>query len=196
MNAEINVLDELGYSSLGLAVRYADLSVVHVLLDAGADPNLGYPTLNLAAKHPATIQSCELIRALIEANATVDQRDEDGMTPLMVAFNDDVTKCLLDSKASLDCYDHNGRTALFLAKTNSLQLLIDANADIEHRDYNGLTPLMVNAQENNAEACTLLMKAKADVSATDERGNSVIELLDEPDHILSSLERINRSKIQ
>jgi len=197
MNANINAIDELGFTPLSLAVERADLAVVQVLLKAGATTNIGYSPLCIASRHPASDESSDFIRALVEANAKLDQRDEEGQSPLMVAFNGEITKLLVDLNANLEDQDHLGRTALFLAKTNSLKLILDANADIEHRDGVGLSALMFHAKNSNAEACEILLEAKADVNAKDANGNTTMELLNkEEDRLFTTLENMTRQNIR
>ena len=95
-----------GFTPLSLAVERADLAVVQVLLKAGATTNIGYSPLCIASRHPASDESSGFIRALVEANAKLDQRDEEGQSPLMVAFNGEITKLLIDLNANLEDQDH------------------------------------------------------------------------------------------
>ena len=70
---------------LHAAAAGSHASIVHLLLEAGADPNTrqrhGYTPLHAAAAN-ADVESVE---ALLAAGAAVDARNDDGDTPLMLA---------------------------------------------------------------------------------------------------------------
>ena len=70
---------------LHAAAAGSHASIVHLLLEAGADPNTrqrhGYTPLHAAAAN-ADLDSVE---ALLAAGAAVDARNDDGDTPLMLA---------------------------------------------------------------------------------------------------------------
>jgi len=70
---------------LHAAAAGSHASIVHLLLEAGADPNTrqrhGYTPLHAAAAN-ADLESVE---ALLAAGAAVDARNDDGDTPLMLA---------------------------------------------------------------------------------------------------------------
>lgn len=79
-----------------------DPSVVRLLLDRGADPNLQANT-GLSPLHRASeYGKIEMVRLLVERGASVEAQDEEGRTPFDVAsgeHRDEIIKLLLERRA-------------------------------------------------------------------------------------------------
>jgi len=98
------------------------------------------------------------VKALLNAGADVNAKDELGWTPLMKAcFNDDV--------------DHGFPEVA--------QTLIDAGADIEAQIVYGTRALMLAAGRGEAGVVDVLLKAGADVLATNEGGRTALMMVKE-----------------
>ena len=126
----------------------------------------------------ALIGTPEQIQAAINAGAKLDDRNKDGMTPLMNAAagskNPDVITTLLRAGAKLDDRDKNGTTPLMWAaianqNPDMITTLLRAGAKLDDRNIGDWTPLMCAAIFNkNPDIITTLLKAGAKI---DERSN-------------------------
>ena len=118
-----------------------DLDTARLILESGADVNLGSPLFNAAF-----CNHVDVVRLLLEFRAEVDRRGNAyGKTPLMAASeegHDDVVRVLLDAGADVDANEENGKGALYYAcsagHTSTAQLLLDRGADVSAR--NGKDP--------------------------------------------------------
>ncbi len=72
-------------------------------------------------------------------------------------------KALLDAEADVEAKNNNGHTALMLAalsgNTDTAKALLEAGADLEAKNNNGGTALMSAAQQGHTEIVELLKKA-------------------------------------
>ena len=118
-----------------------DLDTARLILESGADVNLGSPLLKAAF-----CNHVDVVRLLLEFRAEVDRRgDAYGKTPLMAASeegHEEVCRVLLDAGADVDASEEKGRCALYYAcahgHTSTAQLLLDRGADVSAR--NGRDP--------------------------------------------------------
>lgn len=86
---------------------------------------------------------------LIDAKADINQQDEKGYTPLILAtYNDNyaVAALLLMNGANTETKDHSGRTALmgaaFKGNEREVKLLLDNGANPATTDSKGMTSMM------------------------------------------------------
>lgn len=126
-------------------------------------------------------------KALVQA---VRRGDEQGVRALLdkakpdiamlsetvFAGNAKLLEVLLASKAEIK---KSGlfRKAILLGDENIVRVLIKAGENLEERDVEGLTPLLFAVKNGFPKAVKLLLKAKADIGAKDEAGNSPLHLL-------------------
>jgi len=125
----------------------------------------------------------------IKKGANVNEKDKDGVTPLMKAkWNNDVKviKTLIQAGANVNDRDNNsGATPLIhfaWQNTNveAIKALIEAGAKVNDRDNNDLTPLMYAARDNtNLEVVKSLIDAGANVNDSTKQGFSVISFSSE-----------------
>lgn len=106
--------------TLFFAASVGDIEKAKAAIKKGANVNSKHLNQNTAL-HAAAVQSkYDMMKLLIENNADVNAKNQDGLTPLMVvAFETgDATAAvvLIDGKARVDEKDRNGVTALDLAK--------------------------------------------------------------------------------
>jgi len=115
-------VDRMGRTELHYAALNADLSKVHALLLAGADPNAsddnGFTPLHFSTQS----NSLSVSDALLEAGAKVDLADANGNTPLSKAvFNSngggELIKLLLGAGADRNMENNYGVSPLGLAKS-------------------------------------------------------------------------------
>ncbi|MFO0888525.1 MAG: ankyrin repeat domain-containing protein [Isosphaeraceae bacterium] len=119
------------------------------------------------------------VRELLERGADVNQRDEDGSTPLDYAISDDdlppeLVGELLDRGAKPDATDEEGTTALMVAPTPLLPLLIAHGANVNARDRAGGTPLIQAASLGDVKRLEILLDHGAEIDATNGRSNALI----------------------
>ena len=98
-------------------------------------------------------QDWEFVRRLIDAGASVETADENGLTALMVAAmqgNMDMLLALLDRGAQVDLTDLSGRSALHYAiaagKLEAIQLLLPGFSDLETVSADGIDLLTMALQ--------------------------------------------------
>jgi len=196
-----NELDRALFS----AARYGSYDELKVLIDAGANPNMGLaPAIRFKKR--------QNLKVLIEAGADVNHKDEDnGDTPLMKSYFDLTTiKILLSAGAEVNAKNAIGETALLQAvkgrqhSGDCLEIvreLIKAGADVNVRGRYGVTPLMAAAgsvgwginekcdQVRNNEAIIIeeLIKAGAKVNARDDNYRTALS---------KTLHSANENKLQ
>ena len=184
---------------LHLAVLHStDVSVITMLIEAGADPNVrdsrNYAPLHLAAGRPEVA----VTTALLEGGADLHARAtgfgyEWGWdhTPLhMAAANENpaVAAALLEAGADVADRGWDGATPLHRAaqagNRSVIALLLDAGADVSARADGGRTPLHEAAQAGNLSVIALLLDAGADVNARADGGRTPLheaaEFADDP----------------
>ena len=120
-------------------------------------------------------------RALLEAGATVDARDREGMTALArsaQAGKTRIMRLLLDHGANVEARSVNGSTPLFCAaeadRAEAVRLLIDRGADPNIPGRSGERPLAAAAYNGSADTVELLLKHGADPNALDEDGKGAM----------------------
>ncbi|XP_033740641.1 uncharacterized protein LOC117327671 [Pecten maximus] len=137
----------------------------------------------------------EVFQVLIREGASVNQRDDKGLTPIMLAIqktkeNTDLVRQLLDSKADVRTTDYEGlsplhhccsakqmpsKVALKIAK-----LIIELDdACLEEPDEKQKTPLMhaiTNENHLSADLVFYLIEKVTDVNAVDSGKNTVLHL--------------------
>src|SRR5260370_8868023 len=104
-------------------------------------------TLNLFTA--ARSNDVNLTKTRLNAKADVNQTDDKGYTPLILAtYNDnfEVAQLLLKDGANTEIKDHSGRTALmgasFKGNEREVKLLLDNGANATASDSKGMTSMM------------------------------------------------------
>ena len=161
--SKISAADELELETL--------LQTLRAMPAAGAGPP---PSMTRPGD---TGRVVDFIRWLERKHLSVDTRDEEGGTALMLAASDgavDALRGLLGVGADIDARDSAGATALaHAAEANQLaclRLLIEAGADLDADSGVGHTALMCAAAAGAAPCARELLAAGADVNARRENG--------------------------
>lgn len=144
-------------------------------------------TAVVLAQSPATLADAALYgdakaaQALVAAGATVDQFDETGMTPLMIAASEGrtaIAKLLLDAHADVNLAGQDGTTALMRAasanRREAITLLVDRGAKVDAKNAGGMTALMAAAFGGYVGAVRALLAAKADPNIRDNQGRTAL----------------------
>ena len=116
------------------------------------------------------------VRRHLNEGSNVNQRDENGQTPLHYAAQrgaTEVAQTLIDRGASLNVKDKDGRTPLHLAAeivyTPMIDLLIAKGANIHSQDKDGRVALHYTVLGSGNEATLFLLSKGAAVDARDKR---------------------------
>ena len=131
-DVDLNRVDGSKYClpAVSHAIQINDLKIVKMLIEAGCDVNCGSTGKNygntplmIAAWHGRD----DLVEALIEAGACLNQQDANGFTPLIKAClrgHPSSAKIILSQdKTDIDIRDRDGKTALDWAyASNDLEL--------------------------------------------------------------------------
>ena len=143
--------------------------------------NEGRTVLHHAAE--SAIDS-RMIDILVAAGSVIEERDNKGMTPLMLAAKAGKVhniEALIKAGAAVDSTTENGITALMYAAKSgnefAVEKLIKAGANVNAQDKEGLTPLIWASRESNAEhlyAVRTLIASGADVAHVTSDGSTAI----------------------
>jgi ankyrin repeat protein len=181
-----------GATALYLAAVNGNYDIVKVLIDKGANVNVGdnnYRTpLMVAAKkdHLKTVQAL-LGAPSIDINAT----DDDGATALYLAAlngNDDVVKALINQGANVNVADHKGWTPLMSATKKghltTVQALLGApRININAQKSDGVTALYLAALNGHYDLVKALIDQGGDVSIGANDGWTPLMLAAEKGHL-------------
>jgi serine/threonine-protein phosphatase 6 regulatory ankyrin repeat subunit B len=174
--ADVNASLSSGATALTLAARQGHLSVVKLLLAAGADPRVrlfsfhgGDYTALMAPIGIESEQRVEILDALIEAGGEINPVGGFGRSPLMYAVERrDLLSLgrLIFRGANVNLKNSSGFTTLMVAVASRstpdvLRFLIDAGADVNARSDDGMTALSIAEQQNLEDTIRLLKEAGA-----------------------------------
>lgn len=148
-DADINQISEFGISALHNACSNNNIDIVKILINSGANVNIGIKYANtpihVAAKYATDPQIFDM---LFFHGADIEFRDQNGKTPLISACaskNYNGVSRLISYGCDLDTQDNEGHTALMIASRNGclkiVELLVDNECDINMRSPDGYTAL-------------------------------------------------------
>jgi ankyrin repeat protein len=153
----------------------------------GADVNEAQPDGTRPIHWAVQKVDYELLAALIAKKATLNVRNEFGITPIAQAADPRMVKMLLDAGAEKEGADPDGQTALMLAIKSGevpvVELLIKAGANVNTIErFHKQTPLMWAATApRNAGAITKMLLAKgADVKPRANSSDWSSQITSEP----------------
>ncbi len=167
----------------------------------GEIPDLSDPSGNPPTAQAEDVKSMQLrdaafegqtegVKQLLKENITVDARDEDGRTALMLASyngHSDIAALLLNVGSEVDLADGMGRTALMYASTGAfsetVRLLLDHHADPNLTDSGDhFTALMYAAAEGQTGVVRILLEHHADPSMKDVDGDQALNFALKNEH--------------
>jgi len=123
-----------------------------------------------------------LQHSLLQGGASLNQADNDGVTPMHVSAKQghvDVVRYLISSLGSVNAADESGLTPLHLAAqqghTASCEALLSAGATVDASGCaKARTPLHLSAAGGQRDACALLLLCRASAGRQDEDGESAL----------------------
>ena len=198
--ADVNKVDNEGYSALMIAAGMGDTNVIEQLIKAGANVNAstqsGHTALNLMIGGYDRYQIRHIrpdagsIQLLLNAGADVNAAGYEGRTALHSAVSKkDVTamKILLQAGAKVNKADNRGVTPLIRAAfdwgqiSKVVEVLISAGADVNAVDDEGCTALHQPFFRANLPAIRSFIQAGADVNRLDNSGNTPLSSVRDAD---------------
>ena len=198
-NININHQDHLGRTPLLIACQRGHVPVVNVLLTYCA----GHINTALATHgdcqpiHAAAYTGHDVIVALlIRHGASVDARNAEGRTPLILASDkghSTVIRELINNGAESSLMGVNGRNALHIAfchgQMEAVRLLVEANEQIDRyctlvnkRTKDGATALYLSAASGFIAQVSYLLQHGADPGICEHHGNSPLHVTSQEGH--------------
>ena len=172
----------------GKHFRTADLLRHH-----GADPHLRASQMRTPLHSAAYYGDLEVVQKLVEYDADVNAKDEEGRTPFYNASEGiypkdcSVHQLLLELGADIDARANNGWTPLhnasfYGARLEVIRLLLERGADINARSKDDSTPLhkASSSYSENLKVVRLLLESGADVKAKDNTGRTALQCVQGP----------------
>ena len=130
------------------------------------------------------------IESLLALGFSIDRRNDEGLTPLMVAaVNDKVqaVKCLLKQGADPSLQDNTGWDVLHCASQGGnsevMELMLSHVSYIDSTTKEGVTSLMIAAGNDKLQAVKYLLKQGADPSLQNNDGWNVLHFASVSDNV-------------
>lgn len=182
--AEVNQVNDLGYSALMVAAEKSKLQAIKCLVGQhhanteikGEDGNTA---LMLAVLRGDIVTS----RTLIEVGASVNAIDKNSRTPLMKAIeqgkNAEIVKLLIESGAAINAKDKDGLTAFMIAAAKNnfdfLKLLKTLGCDINAKNNDGATALILAVKRGNLDCVKFLAEMDGiNINVVDNTGKTAL----------------------
>lgn len=173
-----DVLNRDGLTALNLACQHGHSKVAKVLLDAGADVNLGCGRFQVTPLLVAwTKKHYDLVGDLVAVGGDVSMPNADGVTPLIMASSEgdwEGVHLLIQLGADLNSQDNKGATALChaiwgpneVAGTDIAKILLESGADCSIAARDGRNPIISAVLNGNCDLVRVLLDAGANISDT------------------------------
>jgi ribA/ribD-fused uncharacterized protein len=171
------VWDSSGESLVGEALGLGRLEIAELLLRHGATFDATKPgRLHTAAQG----QHLPVLRWLLDRGADIDQRDEDGDTPLLTAARSGragAVSTLIALGADVRLRNHRGDGLLHAGgDSDCISELLRHGLPVDEPNADGRTPLHLAATVSDRAGVLALLGAGASANAGDNSGNSPLHL--------------------
>ncbi|XP_046546832.1 uncharacterized protein LOC124256904 [Haliotis rubra] len=180
--ANINLVDDNGYTILHSQIIYSNFELLNLILSAMVSPLPVYR--DKSSETPLHIASengnFECLTLLLKKYPHVKELTSGGSTALHLAIlsgtdKADKVKALIQANSDITIADYRGNTVLHLAAVgNHIQIvktLIDKGANVNQRNTDGNTPLHLALSSQSTKACVdILLKRGADVLLENKKG--------------------------
>ncbi len=193
--ADVNKADSQGWTPLQSAARQRRDKMIALLIELGADVNVGDPTPLVAALMRDHVPS---IKVLLEHGADTEKPGQEGFRPLPLAIAEDkyeAAKALMEAGADVNQPSGDealtplmvaaGQTspaegAMFVPgsarPTDIARGLLDRGADVNAQSKAGVTALMIAATHNNPPMIGMLIDAGADPTVKNKLGQTAADV--------------------
>ena len=179
---DVNATNKYNETALLIACKEGKTDVIHILINARADPNIP-DDKGATCIHHAVRKGCskDALEAIVHLCTNVNATDKNNETALMIACkrgNKDAMNVLLTVGAT-NCCDPNGDTCLHYAVRNDcctevFQSLITHGVDVEVTNMYNETALLIACKEGKNDAINVLLNAGADPYIPDGNGATCI----------------------
>ncbi|MCE5316126.1 MAG: ankyrin repeat domain-containing protein [Parachlamydia sp.] len=173
LSEALNASDDRGYTSLEWALSLGHTSIARQLLQAGAKLDAG----NNSACCQAVVGGVEVLRLVLDAGASVNQKTKDGLIPLFYAAQCgelEAVKELIQRGADINQVDDQGQTPLdwaaYYGKTEAVKELLSLGADVNDPVNTDWTPLYWAAKNGQIGAIQELLLHGASVNQKTKDG--------------------------
>ncbi|XP_076823890.1 histone-lysine N-methyltransferase EHMT2-like isoform X1 [Clavelina lepadiformis] len=171
-------------SALLEAIPDGSLSIIHLLVQAGADVNTSYENGDTPLLRATGEKRRELLIYLLTNGADVSIADDEGMTPLHYASKDGfVEGCyilLTYGKAKINCLDNGGWSPLVWAaehkQATTAKFLIHYGADVNIIDQEGNVGLHWAALSGSRDILWLCLQNHADINHGNTHGDTALHI--------------------
>lgn len=167
-NANVNGMNsQFGNSTpIFLAAQRGFVDVITMLLDKGANIDLGRPTKAVTPLHAAVYNDhIDASMLLLRKGANINAQASKGDTVLHDCAQknkEDLLRLLLSFNPNVNIQNHEKATplalAVFFGKKEAVQILLDGGADGTIPSKDGLTPLFAAAQNGYLDILKLLLQ--------------------------------------
>jgi cytohesin len=178
-----NVRSKWGQTPLQIAVGYADIPVIQLLFDHGADANAqgtGQPPVLYAA-----LDQPELARLLLKRGANPNLKWEKDYPPLIQTIirtrNLEVLRALLDAGGDVNQAEPLfGMTPLIAAARSGIPQMVETvlarNPRLNDQDKEGMTALIYASGYDQAKGFGPILAAGADVNLRGKKGETALHM--------------------
>ena len=175
----LNTKNSDGLTPLNLVSYRGNLDLVQILLNMGADVNIGDNENSQPIHNTAVMGHTDVVDLLLAYGVDIDVRDNNGMTALMFAISyrkNETAAFLLEKNADVKIANNNGLTALHYAalrgQLDLIEKIIALGADVNARTFEGETPLHYTVWRHQLEAAELLLQSGADTEIAEDYGRT------------------------
>ena len=182
----------IGSEALFTAIESGNVTLVNLLVEAGADVNAAEGFGGNTPLHEAVEEgNAEIVQILVDAGADIEAEGFMGQTPLGLAAEEgasEIMQILLGQGADSGTPEGEdrqsptiGSEALFTAikkgDVETVRLLVEAGTDVNAAEgFGGNTPLHEAVEEGNTEIVQILVDAGADIEAEGFMGRTPLSL--------------------
>jgi quinoprotein dehydrogenase-associated probable ABC transporter substrate-binding protein len=196
--ADVNKLNDQGYSPLHTAARNRASRLMELLLDNKADPNLPDNDGVSPLVHAINRNHVPSVQLLLAHGAAINAHDKKGYTPLEIAVGEDklfAAKALIEAGADVNAPGGTTQVTPLMLVASQLapqarathlaagptpmdiaSELIARGADVNAKSAAGVTALMVAAGHNNAPMIGLLLAKGANPATKNNAGKTALDI--------------------